>query len=46
MHFKKYSKDQSYTIIEEKARKQKIGMWKDENVIEPWNYRKSRKKKN
>lgn len=45
MHFKKYSKDISYDKIEVQAKKQKIGMWQQENVIEPWNYRKSRKKK-
>jgi endonuclease YncB( thermonuclease family) len=45
MHFKRYSKDMSYDKIEVQAKKQKIGMWQQKNVIEPWNYRKSRKKK-
>ena len=46
MHFKKYSKDQSYADIEEIAKKNKVGMWEQENVIEPWNYRKHKKKHN
>ena len=45
MHFKKYSKDNSYDIIEREAEKNKIGMWSQKNVIEPWNYRKLKKKK-
>jgi micrococcal nuclease len=43
MHFKKYSKDMSYDKIEVEARKQKIGIWQQDQVIEPWNYRKRRK---
>ncbi|MDC9723479.1 MAG: thermonuclease family protein [Urechidicola sp.] len=45
MHFKKYSKDNSYDIIERGAENNKIGMWSQKTVIEPWNYRKSKKKK-
>lgn len=40
MHFKKYSKDQSYDLIERKAKKNKIGMWSQPKVIAPWVYRK------
>ncbi|KGL62931.1 thermonuclease family protein [Polaribacter sp. Hel1_85] len=39
MHFKKYSKDISYNIIEKEARQNKVGMWSQQNVIEPWNFR-------
>lgn len=42
-HFKKYSKDNSYDILEKQARKLKIGLWKDKNPIAPWDWRKSRK---
>jgi endonuclease YncB( thermonuclease family) len=40
MHFKKYSKDLSYDLIERKAKKDKIGMWSQPKVIAPWVYRK------
>jgi endonuclease YncB( thermonuclease family) len=40
MHFKKYSKDQSYDIIEIRAKKNKIGMWSQPKVIAPWIFRK------
>ncbi len=40
LHFKKYSKDPSYTILEEQAKLQKKGMWSQEKLIEPWLYRK------
>ena len=43
MHYKKYSKDISYDIIEKEAKKNKIGMWSQKNMIEPWNYRKKKK---
>ncbi|MCX8523354.1 thermonuclease family protein [Chryseobacterium formosus] len=42
-HFKKYSKDNSYDILEKQARKLKLGLWKDTNPIAPWDWRKSRK---
>ena len=40
MHFKKYSKDISYDVIERIAKKYKIGMWSQPKVIAPWVYRK------
>ena len=45
MHFKKYSKDKSYDEIEKTARMNKIGMWSQKEVIEPWNYRKYKRNK-
>lgn len=42
-HFKKYSKDNSYDILEKQAKKLKLGLWKEKNPITPWNWRKSRK---
>lgn len=45
MHFKKYSKDNSYDLVEREAEKNKVGIWSQKNMIEPWNYRKSKKKK-
>lgn len=44
-HFKKYSKDMSYDVLEQKARVAKIGLWLDPNPIAPWDWRKSKKKK-
>lgn len=45
MHYKKYSKDKSYDKLEQIAKEKKIGIWSQKDVIEPWNYRKSKKKK-
>lgn len=42
-HFKKYSKDDSYTKLEIAARNKKAGLWKDKNPIAPWNWRKMTK---
>lgn len=39
-HFKKYSKDNSYADLENEARKNKVGLWKDANPIAPWDWRK------
>jgi endonuclease YncB( thermonuclease family) len=44
-HFKKYSKDMSYDVLEQKARASKIGLWIDPNPIAPWDWRKIKKKK-
>lgn len=45
MHFKKYSKDQSYAVLENQAKENKKGFWSLKEVIEPWNYRKSKRSK-
>ncbi|GAA3520986.1 thermonuclease family protein [Aquimarina addita] len=45
LHFKKYSKDTSYTILEEQAKLKKKGMWSQEESIAPWIYRKRTSKK-
>ena len=45
MHFKKYSKDKTYDVIELIAKNNKVGMWSQKEVIEPWNYRKMKRKK-
>ncbi|MBQ4819619.1 thermonuclease family protein [Aquimarina sp. MMG016] len=45
LHFKKYSKDTTYTLLEDQARLQKKGIWSDEKMIAPWLYRKRKKSK-
>ncbi len=45
LHFKKYSKDSTYSILEETARFQKKGMWSQKKIIEPWLFRKKRSSK-
>lgn len=42
-HFKKYSKDDSYDILEKRAQKLKLGLWIDKQPIAPWDWRKSRR---
>jgi endonuclease YncB( thermonuclease family) len=39
-HFKKYSKDNSYAVLENEARASKVGLWADNNPIAPWTWRK------
>lgn len=39
-HFKKYSTDKSYNDLELIARKNRTGLWADENPIPPWKWRK------
>ncbi len=38
-HYKKYSKDKSYDLLEKEARKNKIGLWADPNPVPPWEWR-------
>ena len=42
-HFKKYSKDESFTRAENGARRQRIGLWAQSNAIAPWDYRKAKR---
>lgn len=39
-HHKQYSKDKEYADAEEYARKNKLGLWKDNNHISPWEWRR------
>lgn len=38
-HYKKYDQNLGWALIEQKAKEKKLGLWKDENAIEPWNFR-------
>ncbi|MFT3994838.1 MAG: thermonuclease family protein [Dysgonomonas sp.] len=41
----KYSKDKYYIKLQEKAKEQKKGLWKDKNAVDPWQWRKNKKKR-
>jgi micrococcal nuclease len=41
-HYKKYSKDKNLKRLENKARNDNLGLWKDQNPIPPWDFRKTR----
>lgn len=40
----KYSKDKYYIKLQEKAKAEKKGLWKDNNLIDPWQWRKEKGK--
>ena len=42
-HFKKYSSKREYALLENQARRRKVGLWSEKNPIAPWNWRKPRK---
>jgi endonuclease YncB( thermonuclease family) len=44
-HFVKYSTDSTLQVVEDEARKNKVGLWQDENSIVPWEWRSNKKKK-
>jgi micrococcal nuclease len=39
-HYKKYSSSEELLASEKKARAGKIGLWKDEDPVAPWEFRK------
>jgi len=38
-HFKKYSSDSLYAQLENTARENKVGLWKDSTAVAPWEWR-------
>lgn len=42
-HYKKYSGSEVYAALEIKARKRKIGIWKNNDAIAPWLWRNKKK---
>lgn len=45
-HYRKYSNDSLLQALEDIARKDKLGLWQDENAVAPWVWRDRKKKKN
>ncbi len=43
-HYKHYSKDKLLAAYEIRARKNKVGLWKDKNPMAPWEVRKLHRK--
>ena len=43
--YRDYNKDKSYSAAENLARKNKIGLWQDNNPIRPQDFRKMKRKK-
>ena len=44
-HFERYSNDNSYSALEQGARRNKVGVWSEPNPIAPWEWRKMPKGK-
>jgi micrococcal nuclease len=44
-HFRRYSSDKQYASAEEYARKNKLGLWKLDNPVPPWNWRQVQAKR-
>ena len=42
-HYKKYSSDKNLAAIEEKARKNRVGLWQEKSAKAPWEVRKIRR---
>ncbi|HMM04996.1 MULTISPECIES: thermonuclease family protein [unclassified Dysgonomonas] len=40
----KYSKDKYYIKLQERARADRKGLWKDGDTIDPWQWRKEKRK--
>jgi micrococcal nuclease len=38
-HFKRYSQDKELDALEQEAKKQKKGLWIEENPVAPWDYK-------
>lgn len=41
----KYSKGKYYIKLQEKAKADKRGLWKDNNAVDPWQWRKEKRNK-
>ena len=39
-HYKKYSSSSEYAQLEDIARKNKVGLWSDKNLVAPWDFRR------
>lgn len=44
-HYKKYSNNAEYAQLENLARKNRVGLWQDQNAIAPWLWRENKKKR-
>ncbi|RCH54091.1 nuclease [Mucilaginibacter hurinus] len=43
--YKQYSTDPKLALLEEYARENRLGLWQQDNPVEPWNFRKKKTKK-
>lgn len=43
-HYTQYSKDESLTVLQDKAKSAKKGLWADKSPVAPWEWRKQHRK--
>lgn len=44
-HYKRYSSESYYSILEKMARAEKVGLWAEPDAVAPWEWRKQKRKK-
>ena len=41
-HFKRYDKSEDYAMMESIAKENRVGLWRDNNPVAPWDFRKNK----
>lgn len=44
-HYKDYSKNEEFALLEQQAKNKKVGLWSHKRPVPPWQWRKNKRKK-